>query len=124
MKLFSRSWISSSKRRKQRKYRANAPIHIKRKLMSSALSKELRLSVKKKSIPIRVGDQVKVLRGSFKGKTGKVTGINRGKQRIYVSDIEFEKKDGTKKKAGIDASKLIITKLNLDDKRRLKKHEA
>lgn len=120
MKLFSKFWVSSSKRSKQRKYKANAPTHIRRKLMSSTLSKELRASLKKRSIPIRTGDQVKVMRGSFRGKTGKVSGVNRSKYKVYVSDLEFEKKDGTKKKLSFDASKLMIIKANIDDKRRLK----
>ena len=42
MKEFSKSWVSSKKPGKQRKYRINAPLNIKRKFLSVHLSKELR----------------------------------------------------------------------------------
>ena len=40
-KIFSKHWKSSKQPRKQRKYRAKAPLHIKRKLLNVNLSKEL-----------------------------------------------------------------------------------
>ena len=46
---FSKSWKSSKQPRKQRKYSANAPLHLKRKLLSVNLSKELRKKYGKRS---------------------------------------------------------------------------
>ena len=75
-KIFSTSWKSSKQPRKQRKYVYNAPNHIKKKLVSTTLSKELRKNYGKRNVPIRKGDKIKVLRGQFKGKTGEVTKVD------------------------------------------------
>ena len=37
-----KNWKSSKQPRKQRKYRRNAPLHIRNKMMRAPLSKELR----------------------------------------------------------------------------------
>ena len=55
--------LVSSSRRKNRKRHFNAPSHIRRKLMSSPLSKELRQKYNVRSIPIRKDDEVQVNRG-------------------------------------------------------------
>ena len=58
----------SSSRRKNRKRHFEAPSHIRRKLMSSPLNKELREKYGVKSMPIRKDDEVQVVRGHFKGQ--------------------------------------------------------
>lgn len=117
-KLFSKKWICSKQPRKQRKYRYNAPLSVKGKFLSCHLDKELRKKHQRRSIRIRTGDVIKVSRGSFKGKTGKVERVDVKKTRAYVTGIEIIKKDGTKTIAGLEPSNLIITELNLEDKRR------
>ncbi|MFH1209574.1 MAG: 50S ribosomal protein L24 [archaeon] len=115
---FSISWKSSKQRRKQRKYRYNAPLHIKHKFLSSHLSKDLIKKYKKRSLPIRKGDKVKILRGQFRGKEGKVEKIITKKTKVYISGIESIRIDGTKRYYPIHASNLMIMELNLEDKRR------
>ena len=119
-KKFSISWKSSRKQSKQRKYRFNAPLHIKQKLAGSHLSKELRKKYKKRSIALKKGDKVKIIHGNFKKQEGKVERIELGKTRAFVSGIEYTKKDGTKKMMPINPSNLMITELNMDDKLRQK----
>lgn len=120
MKKFSSSWKSSKKAKKQRKYRYNAPLHIKQKFIHAHLSKELRKKYKTRSLSLKKGDKIKVLRGQFKKHTGNVERINLRKTKAYVSGIEITKKDGSKTTYPIDPSNLIITELNLDDKMRQK----
>ena len=122
-KKFSNAWVGSSQIRKQRKYRANAPLHIARKMMSSTLSKELRKKYGKRSFPIRKGDEVKILAGKFKKKTGKVALVRMIKKKVAIEGIQNKKKDGTKINVLFDASKLMITQLNLDDKKRVQSLE-
>jgi len=122
-KKFSKSWIGSSQTRKQRKYRANAPLHTKRKMMSSTLSKELRKKYEKRSFPIRIGDEIKILVGKFKKKDGKVASVNMIKRKVAIEGIQTKKKDGTKVNVLFDASNLVIEKLNLEDKKRVKSLE-
>ena len=115
---FSRSWIKSKQPRKQRKYRYNAPLHIKQKFLHAHLSKELRKKYSKRSIALRKGDNVKVMRGQFKDKTGKVDEVSVKKTQVYVSGIEFVKRDGTKSRYPLQPSNIMITELNMDDKLR------
>jgi len=116
---FSTSWKSSKQPRKQRKYRANAPIHILRKFLSANLSTELRKKHSKRNFPIKKGDTIKIMRGTFKGKTGKISIVNIKRQRTAVENIQRQKKDGTKVNVWFNPSNLQITELNLEDKKRL-----
>lgn len=53
----------TSSRRKQRKAHFTAPSHIRRIIMSSHLSKELRNKYRVRAVPIRKDDEVTVVRG-------------------------------------------------------------
>lgn len=117
-KEFSKHWKSSKQPRKQRKYLAKAPLHIKRKMISSSLAKPLRKKAEKRSAVLRTGDNVKVMRGKFKGKSGKVVKIVTDKIMVEVEGIQIKKKDGSKINVKMRPSNLQITELNLEDKRR------
>lgn len=117
----STAWISSSQRRKQRKYRYNAPKHLKGKFLSAPLAKELQEKHKIKTLRVRTGDKVRVMRGAHKGREGKVERIDTEKSKVYVHKVEYVKKDGaTKVPYGIAASNLLIVELDTSDKQRLK----
>ncbi len=118
-KEFSKKWIRSKQVRKQRKYVYNAPLHIRRKMMSVNLSKELREKYHRRSFPVRTGDKVLVISGQFKGLTGKVEKVMLKKYKVYVEKAEVTKRDGSKAKYPIHPSNLRIIELNLDDKRRV-----
>jgi len=120
MKDFSKAWKSSKQPKKQRKYLANAPLHIRKKFMSAHLSKELIKKHNRRSLPIRKGDTVKVLRGNFRKKTGKIEAVDRKNYKVTIDTIQQVKKDGTKTFYPIHPSNLLITTLNLDDKKRKK----
>ncbi len=120
-KKFVSTWKRSKQPRKQRKYRYNAPYHLKQGMMGSHLSKELRVKYKLRSCPVRKGDKVKILRGQFKGQVGKVERVQFKKRRVYILGIEVIKKDGTKVMYPIHPSNLQIAELYLDDKKRLKR---
>ena len=115
---FSKSWKSSKQPRKQRKYAANAPLHLKRKLLSVNLSKELRKKHGKRNIPLRKGDTVKVMRGKFKGKRGKVTEVKTKMEKIFIEKIQIKKKDGSSVNVPLKASNLQIIELNTEDRKR------
>jgi large subunit ribosomal protein L24 len=117
---FSKKWKASKQPRKQRKYLANAPLHIKRKFLSSNLSKDLREKHNRRSICLRKGDKVKVLRGKFKGKEGKIEIVNSIKNKVSIEGLQIQKKDGTKVNIFVHPSNLQIKELNLDDKKRIK----
>jgi large subunit ribosomal protein L26e len=84
----------SSSRRVQRKYALGAPSSVKRKLMSCHLAKALRDQYKIRSLPIKRGDEVKILKGKAKGKSGKVVQVYRKRNCIYVDKVQREKQNG------------------------------
>ena len=123
-KKFSTKWKGSSQARKQRKYRFNAPLHIKQRFMSSNLSKELRKTHGKRSLELRKNDLVRVLTGKFQNKKGKVLGMDTKRQRVIIEGIQLTKKDGSKVAVKFHPSNLQITEIDADDKKRLKIKKA
>ena len=112
------TWKGSKKPTKQRNYVKKAPIHIRNTLLGSHLSKDLIQKLKTRSLRARKGDKVKVIRGQHKGKTGTIDRVNTKRAKIYVTGVEFTKKDGSKAMYPVHPSNLIITEIQ-SDKRRL-----
>uniref|UniRef100_A0A8I3WZQ2 Endoplasmic reticulum-golgi intermediate compartment 1 n=1 Tax=Callithrix jacchus TaxID=9483 RepID=A0A8I3WZQ2_CALJA len=109
----------TSDRSKNRKRHFNAPSHVRRKIMSSPLSKELRQKYNVRSMPIRKDDEVQVVRGHYKGQQiGKVVQVYRKKYVIYIERVQREKANGTTVHVGIHPSKVVITRLKLDKDRK------
>ncbi|PIO02565.1 50S ribosomal protein L24 [Candidatus Micrarchaeota archaeon CG09_land_8_20_14_0_10_55_25] len=73
------------------------------------LSKELREKEKKRSVCIHEGDSVKVSRGAFKGKSGKVSRVNVKLGRVFVEGLFLKKQSGQEKPAPIDPSNVVVT---------------
>jgi large subunit ribosomal protein L24 len=115
--------MKSIKSRKQRKEYFNAPIHKKRKWISSHLEENLLLKYDKRRMTLVNGDTVKVMRGNFKGHEGKITNINQRRRHVEVEGLVMTKADGKKIAKPIHASNLLITKLNLTDRWRRNKLE-
>jgi large subunit ribosomal protein L24 len=101
---------------KQRKALFNAPAHIRHKLMAASLSNELAASKGAKTLPVRKGDTVRILRGDNKGFEGKVSRVDLKAYRIYLEGLTREKVDGTNIFLAVHPSKVQIRNLNLDDK--------
>ncbi|KAI9488002.1 translation protein SH3-like domain-containing protein [Zychaea mexicana] len=93
----------SSSRRKSRKAHFTASSTERRKIMSSALSKELREKYNTRSIPVRKDDEVLVVRGSLKGREGKVVQVYRKKWVIHIDRVNREKVNG--KRTAVQKSK-------------------
>lgn len=107
----------ASSRRKSRKAHFSAPSSVRRVIMSAPLSKELREKHGVRSIPIRKDDEITVVRGSNKGREGKVSSVYRLKYCIHVNGIVREKSNGQSVPTPIAPSKVVITKLKLDKDR-------
>ena len=116
---FSTSWLSSRQPRKQRKYAFNAPLHLRHKFLSALLSKEIRKKYGKRSLPLRKGDEVLIMRGSFKKKKAKITIVDLKNSLVVLDGIQRTKKDGSKVNIRFHPSVLQIVTPNLDDKLRL-----
>lgn len=121
MKSFSKSWKSSKKPKKQRKFLYNAPLHIKSHFLRVTLSKELRERYKRRNLRVVVGDKVKILRGDYKGKIGKVSKVDVKHSKVYIDNVKVENIDGSLTQKALHPSNLMIIELNLKDSRRIKK---
>jgi len=122
-KEFSKEWKASKQPRKQRKYLANAPLHIKRKKLSINLSKELRKKVSKRNVVVRKDDKVKITRGKFKGKTGKVLEVFTKISKVVVEGIQVTKRDGSKANVKMQPSNLQIIEMVDRNKKQVEKKE-
>ena len=109
---------TSSQPRKQRLARATAPHHQARKQMASHLSEELLLKYNRRSMTVITGDEVKLLRGDHRGKSGKIVEVDVSVRKVVVEGVTNKKADGTEVPLPVDPSNLLIVKLNLEDKRR------
>jgi len=90
--------------------------YLRNKRLSAPLSKELRQKHGVKSIPVRKGDDVTVMRGEYEGRDGKVTRVEPKKLRLYIQGVTREKADGTTFPVPIHTSKIMIKKLSFGDK--------
>jgi|APSaa5957512535_1039671.scaffolds.fasta_scaffold00642_24 large subunit ribosomal protein L24 len=109
---------SSVQSRKQRAARYNAKLHTLQTFMHVNLSKDLRSKHNKRNVQVRKGDSVKVLRGQFKGKSGKVELVNLKRGFVNVAGLELVKRDGSKVFYPVNPSNLQIQILELSDSRR------
>jgi large subunit ribosomal protein L24 len=102
--------------RKQRKRLYNAPAHLRHRFMAAPLSPELASSRGVKSLPVRKGDTVRIVRGDHMGFEGKVNRVDLKKYRIFLEGLTREKVDGTNIFVSVHPSKVMIKNLKLDDK--------
>ncbi len=115
---WSSKWKSSTQPRKQRKYRLNAPLHIKRRFMSANIASALRERFGKRSMVVRKGDEVMVTRGKMKGTKGVVEKVDLKSEKVFIEGVKMKKVDGSDVTKPFTPSNLVILKLNVEDKRR------
>jgi large subunit ribosomal protein L24 len=106
--------------RKQRKARYNAPAHARGKYLSASVSKDLRDKIGTKSLPVRSGDKVRVVRGDFKGHEGEVLTVDYSSYKVTIEDVTLAKPDGTTTFLPVDPSNVVIIEADLKDNRRIK----
>jgi large subunit ribosomal protein L24 len=116
--------MTSRKPRKQRYMLHNAPLHKKRKWISSHLAENLLLKYDRRSLPVVKGDTVKIMRGNFRGHEDKIVKVNVRDQNVEIEGVTITTAKGTKLAKPIHASTLLITKLNVTDKWRRRKLES
>lgn len=110
----------SKQPRKQRKALYNAPLHTRRKIMGVNLSKDLRKDYGRRSLPIKTGDKVQVVRGEFKDYGGKVESIDSKNYKVVVEGVNLTKTDGSSVFLPIHPSNLMIIEADLKDDKRYK----
>jgi len=110
--------MKSKRPSKQRKALYQAPLHKRHKFLSAHLSKELRKQWNKRSLPIRNGDEVKIMRGKFSGTTGKISKVDLKKLKVYLENVKRKKVSGEEVFVPIHPSNLLLTNPIMDDPKR------
>jgi large subunit ribosomal protein L24 len=113
--------------RKQRKAVFTAHNFARRRYLTVALSKELRTRYGRRQLPVRKGDTVRVLRGSYEGQEERVAKIDTRGLTLTLDNITVKKADQKLKALPVRPNHLVLTKLNLSDswrRRILKVSEA
>jgi large subunit ribosomal protein L24 len=108
---------SRTKAKKQRKARANAPLHKKKRMVAAHLDSALMSEYNVRSFPVKKGDTVKIIRGAqdFKASEAKVASVDLKNCKIIIENITIPKADGTQKPKPVDPSDVLLTKLDLSD---------
>jgi large subunit ribosomal protein L24 len=107
--------VESKKPSKQRKALFNYKNNHRSKLLSTRVADFVREEYGIKALPLRVGDDVRVVKGEFKDFEGEVIEITKN-LRAKIKEVTFDKADGTEFHPTIHISKLIITKLSKEKK--------
>lgn len=113
--------VKSKQPRKQRKALYNTENHQRSKLLTTRVADFLRDEYGIKKLPLRIGDQVRVVRGEFRDFEGEVIEFANN-QRVKVKECVFDKTDGTQFHPSIHISNLIITKFK--DERKMDQWRA
>jgi len=128
--------VKSSKPGKQRKAQANAPMHIRRRNITARLmldSPDDRLA-HVRSVTVRVGDTVRVVRGDMAhggkrhgGKRhasttqGAVLGVDASTGRLTIEGVTATKSDNREEAVPVHASNVVVVRLDESDKLRMQK---
>jgi large subunit ribosomal protein L24 len=131
--------VKSSKPGKQRKEQANAPIHVKRNRMRARLqlkNPDTRLAGVR-SVTVRVGDTVRVVRGDYAhggkrvgGKRnanaleGNVINVDSNTGRLFIEGATATKSDNKEEAVPVHCSNVVVVKLDETDKLRMQKLTA
>lgn len=73
--------------------------------------------VQARSLPVRKDDEVRIVRGKYKGREGKVTQVYRKKWVIHVDRVQRDKSNGASAPIGIHPSNVVITTIKMDKDR-------
>ena len=94
----------------ERTKRYQAKLHEKKSFLNVHVSKELakKLAKKKRALLVHRGDEVKIMRGSAKGKTGHVVKVNYTKSKVYVEGITKRTARGKEVLVSLQPSNLIL----------------
>ncbi|MBT3971720.1 MAG: 50S ribosomal protein L24 [Euryarchaeota archaeon] len=127
--------VQSKKPGKQRKSAANAPIHLKRKRVRARLQSDDPRLASVRTVTVRTGDEVKIVRGdgAHGGKrhggkrksvaqsknSRRVIRVDSNTNRLFLEGLTITTSDNKEEAIPVNASNVIVTKLDETDPRRL-----
>ena len=114
--------MKPTKMRNQMIYRASKTLRSKQ--LSSPLSDDLKKKFSRNSVRVVKGDNVKIIKGEFKGVDGKVSNVSIENNSIAIEGVKKEKTKGDKFDVLIHPSNVLVTSLSSDDKWRIDRLEG
>lgn len=105
----------STQPRRQRKAVFTATTFERRRRMAVPLSRELRTRYGRRSLPVRKGDTVRVLSGSYLGREERVAKVDRRGYSVTLDNVTGKAADAKLKPLAIRPAHLVLTRLNLSD---------
>lgn len=109
---------SSKSPRKQRQKVRSAVHHEKKNLLKCRLDEFLQEEYGLRSLVVKKGDLVRIMRGQFRDTESKVTKVSYRKRVVYLDSTTITKSDGKEAIVPIHPSNLMLVKLELDDERK------
>ncbi|MFX1578221.1 MAG: 50S ribosomal protein L24 [Promethearchaeota archaeon] len=110
--------LSSKSPRKQRRRIRNAPHHEKRNMLKCRLDEFLQEEYGLRSLVVKKGDLVRIMRGQFRDTESKVTSVSYKKGVVYLDSSTITKADGKEAYVPVHPSNIMLVKLELDDERK------
>jgi large subunit ribosomal protein L24 len=109
---------SSKSPRKNRRRVRNAPMHERKKMLKARLDEFLQEEYGLRSLVIKKGDLVRIMRGQFRDTESKVTLVSYKKGIVYLDNTTITKADGKEAVVPIHPSNLMLVKLEMDEERK------
>jgi ribosomal protein uL24 len=83
--------------------------------MSAPLSRELRARFHARSLPVRKGDTVRVMAGSFVGQEERIARVNRRAYTVTLENVTVKTGEEKMTALPIRPNRLLLVRLNLAD---------
>ena len=110
--------ISSKSPGKQRKKMYSAPVHANKNRLKCRLDEFLQEEYGLRSLVVRTGDLVKIMRGQFRDTEGKVIRVDYKDVEVFLDNATVTKADGKEVNIPVHPSNIMLVKLELDDERK------
>ncbi len=107
--------VPSRQPRRQRLAKFEADHAERRRRMALPLSRELRRRYGRRSLPVRKGDTVRILSGSYEGREERVAKVDRRGYTVTLDHVTGKTMEAKLKPLPVQLSHLVLTRLNLAD---------
>ncbi len=104
--------------RKQRKRVQKAAMHERKNMLKCRLDEFLQEEYGLRSLVVKKGDLVRIMRGQFRDTEGKVTEISYKRGVVFLDNTTITKADGKEAAVPVHPSNLMLVKLELNDERK------
>ena len=110
--------VSSKSPGKQRKKNYSSPVHANKNRLKCRLDEFLQEEYGLRSLVVRTGDLVKIMRGQFRDTEGKVIRVDYKDVEVFLDNATVTKADGKEVNIPVHPSNIMLVKLELDDERK------